>query len=32
LNANDKAKPPRAQSKADQFAECMIEHGYLAAK
>ncbi len=32
LDVNDKAKPPRAQSKADQFAECMTEHGYLAAK
>jgi hypothetical protein len=29
---NDRAKPQRAQSKADQFAACMVEHGYLAAK
>jgi hypothetical protein len=29
---DDKAKPQRAQSKADQFAACMAEHGYLAAK
>jgi hypothetical protein len=29
---NDKAKPPRAQSKSDQFADCMTEHGYLASK
>jgi hypothetical protein len=32
LDINDKAKPQRAQSKADQFAACMVEHGYLAAK
>jgi hypothetical protein len=32
LDVNEKAKPPRAQSKSDQFAECMVEHGYLAAK
>ena len=32
LEINDKAKPARAQSKSDQFAECMAEHGYLAAK
>jgi hypothetical protein len=32
LDINDKAKPQRAQSKADQFAACMAEHGYLAAK
>jgi len=31
-DTNDKAKPPRARSKSDQFAECMVEHGYLAAK
>jgi hypothetical protein len=29
---DDKAKPQRAQSKADQFAACMAEHGYMAAK
>ena len=29
---DDKAKPRGAQSKADQFAACMAEHGYLAAK
>src|SRR3984957_11957677 len=29
---DDKAKPRRAQSKADQFGACMAEHGYLAAK
>jgi hypothetical protein len=29
---NDKAKPQRAPSKADQFAQCMVEHGYFAAK
>ena len=29
---SDKAKPQRAQSKADQFAACMVEHGYMAAK
>jgi hypothetical protein len=29
---NDRAKPQRAQSKADQFAACMAEHGYVAAK
>ena len=29
---NDKAKPQRAPSKADQYAACMAEHGYLAAK
>jgi hypothetical protein len=29
---NDKAKPQRTPSKADQFATCMVEHGYLAAK
>jgi hypothetical protein len=27
-NTNDKAKSPGAQSKADQFAECMAEHGW----
>jgi hypothetical protein len=27
-NTNDKAMSPRAQSKADQFAECMTEHGW----
>jgi hypothetical protein len=32
LDVNEKAKPPRAQIKSDQFAECMTEHGYLAAK
>jgi hypothetical protein len=32
LDVNDQAKSPRAQSKADQFAECMSERGYLAAK
>jgi hypothetical protein len=32
LDVNENAKPPRAQSKSDQFAECMAEHGYLAAK
>jgi len=32
LDVNEKPKPPRAQSKSDQFAECMAEHGYLAAK
>jgi hypothetical protein len=32
LDVNEKAKLPRAQSKSDQFAECMVEHGYLAAK
>jgi len=31
LDTNDKAKPVR-QSKADQFTECMIGHGYLASK
>jgi hypothetical protein len=29
---DDKAKPQRAQSKADQFTACMAERGYLAAK
>jgi hypothetical protein len=29
---DDKAKPQRAQSKADQYAACMAEHGYMAAK
>jgi hypothetical protein len=29
---DDKAKPQRAQSKADQFTACMAEHGYMAAK
>jgi hypothetical protein len=29
---SDKAKPQRAQSKVDQFAACMAEHGYLAAR
>ena len=29
---DDKAKPQRTQSKADQFAACMAEHGYMAAK
>jgi len=29
---DDKAKPQRAQSKADQFVACMAEHGYMAAK
>jgi hypothetical protein len=29
---DDKAKPQRAQPKADQFAACMAEHGYMAAK
>ena len=32
LEINDKAKPQRAQSKSDQFAACMAEHGYLATK
>jgi hypothetical protein len=32
LDTNDKTKPQRAQSKAEQFAACMVEHGYLAAK
>jgi hypothetical protein len=32
LDVSDKAKPPRTPSKADQFAACMAEHGYLAAK
>jgi hypothetical protein len=32
LDSIDKANPPRAQSKSDQFAECMTGHGYLAAK
>ena len=32
LDISDKAKPQRAQSKADQFAACMAEHGYSAAK
>ena len=32
LDIDDKAKPQRAPSKADQFAACMAEHGYLAAK
>jgi hypothetical protein len=32
LDVNDKAKPARAQSKSDQFAQCMTGHGYLAAK
>jgi len=32
LDINDKAKPQRAQSKADQSAVCMVEHGYVAAK
>jgi hypothetical protein len=27
---NDKAKPQHAQSKAEQFAACMVEHGYMA--
>ena len=31
LDINDKAKPQRAASKADQFAACMAEHGYMAA-
>jgi hypothetical protein len=29
---DDNAEPQRAQSKANQFAVCMVEHGYLAAK
>jgi hypothetical protein len=29
---DDKAKPQRARSKSDQFSECMVGHGYLAAK
>ena len=32
LDTADKAKPPRVKSKSDQFAECMAERGYLAAK
>jgi hypothetical protein len=31
-DTGDKAKAARPQSKADQFAECMAGHGYLAAK
>ena len=32
LEVNDKAKALRVQSKADQFADCMAEHGYSATR
>jgi hypothetical protein len=32
LDVNEKTKPSRTQSKSEQFAQCMAEHGYLASK